>query len=329
MCVSASGETGPRPGGAMVRVTEIRVSALLCWVAGAMVAMAFGTCPVQAQGFDASIVGTVKDASGAVLTAAAITVKHTETGLTRNVLTDPLGNYSVSSLPVGEYEITAMKEGFKVEVHRGIHLVVAQEAVVNLTLQVGNVEQRVNVTEEAPLVNTTLSSTSGLINEQQVKDLPLNGRSFDQLITLNVGTSNKSGNTLNNSSWNGFSVAGKRPETNRFLLNGVDWIGGNATAQYITPYGVSGQLLGVEAVREFNLISNTYGAEYGKRAGGTVNIVTNSGTNQLHGDAFEYLRNSAFDARNFFDATTGTPPFKRHQFGGALGGPLKKDKCSC
>src|SRR5258708_27407143 len=124
---------------------------------------------------------------------------------------------------------------------------------------------------------------------------------------------------------NGFSVAGKRPETNRFLINGIDWIGGNATAQYITPYGASGQLLGVEAVREFNLVANTYGAEYGKRAGGTVNIVTASGTNQLHGDVFEYLRNSALEARNFFDNTIGTPPFKRNQFGGMLGGPIKKD----
>jgi len=279
-----------------------------------------------AQGSTASIAGTVRDASGAVLPGAAVTVKHLETGLTRSAVTDSNGSFNVPSLPVGAYEVTGEHPGFKVEVLRGVELVVGQEAALSLTLQVGGVEQRVNVTEEAPLVNTTLSSTSGLINEQQVKDLPLNGRSFDQLITLNVGTSNNSSNTLNNASWNGFSVAGKRPETNRFLINGVDWIGGNATAQYITPYGVSGQLLGVEAVREFNLVSNTYGAEYGKRAGGTVNIVTASGTNQLHGDVFEYLRNSALDARNFFDATIGTPPFKRHQFGGALGGPIKKDK---
>ena len=281
---------------------------------------------VFGQGSTASITGTAKDISGAVLPETAITVRHTETGLTRTVQTDSRGGYSVPLLPVGQYEVTAERMGFRREVRRGIDLVVGQEAVVDLTLQVGSIEQQVTVTADAPLVNTTLASTSGLINEQQVKDLPLNGRSFDQLITLNVGTSNNSSNTLNNSSWNGFSVAGKRPETNRFLLNGVDWIGGNSTAQYITPYGVSGQLLGVEAVREFNLISNTYGAEYGKRAGGTVNIVTASGANQLHGDAFEYLRNSALDARNFFDQTIGTPPFKRHQFGGALGGPLKKDK---
>jgi hypothetical protein len=291
-----------------------------------IVLAALATGLVLGQGSTGDIVGTVKDASGAVLPGTAITIKHLETGLTRAAQSDGSGNFTVPSLPVGEYEVTAEKMGFRREVRRGISLAVAQDAQVNLILQVGSIDQQVTVTEEAPLVNTTLASTSGLVTESQVKDLPLNGRSFDQLITLNVGTSNNSGNTLNNASWNGFSVAGKRPETNRFLINGVDWIGGNATAQYITPYGVSGQLLGVEAVREFNLVANTYGAEYGKRAGGTVNIVTASGTNQLHGDVFEYLRNSAFDARNFFDATIGTPPFKRHQFGGMLGGPIKKDK---
>ena len=264
--------------------------------------------------------------SGAALPMAAVTIKHLETGLTRSVEADSNGNYSVASLPVGAYEITGEKMGFQREVRRGVELSVGQEAAIDLVMRVGSIDQQVTVTEDAPLVNTTLSSTSGLIDESQVKDLPLNGRSFDQLITLNVGTSNNSSNTLNNSSWNGFSVAGKRPETNRFLIDGIDWIGGNGTGQYITPYGVSGQLLGVEAVREFNLVSNTYGAEYGKRAGGTVNIVIASGTNQWHGDLFEYLRNSDFDARNFFDQTVGTPPFKRNQFGGTFGGPIKKDK---
>src|SRR6266853_2086849 len=288
--------------------------------------IALGNGLISAQSFTATITGTVRDASGAAVPESALTLRHVDTGQTRTVQSDTRGAYSVPSLPVGEYEVTAERMGFRREVRRGINLAVAQEAVVDLTLQVGSIDQEVTVTGEAPLVNTTLASTSGLITESQVKDLPLNGRSFDQLITLNVGTTNNSSNTLNNASWNGFSVAGKRPETNRFLINGIDWIGGNATAQYITPYGASGQLLGVEAVREFNLIANTYGAEYGKRAGGTVNIVTASGTNQLHGDAFEYLRNSAFDARNFFDSTIGTPPFKRHQFGGMLGGPIKKDK---
>jgi hypothetical protein len=279
-----------------------------------------------AQGFTATITGIVKDESGAVLQGAVITAKHTETGLTRTAVSDASGGYNIPSLPVGAYEISAQEPGFKVELLRGIELVVGQEAVVNVTLQVGNVEQRVTVTGEAPLVNTTLASTSGLITEQQVKDMPLNGRSFDQLLTLNVGISNATSNTLNSGAWNMFSVAGKRPETNRFIINGIDWIGGAATGQFITPYGASGKLLGVESMREFNVLTDTYGAEYGKRAGGQISVVTNSGTNQVHGDVFEYLRNSALDARDFFDQTIGTPPFKRNQFGGALGGPLWKDK---
>src|SRR5712692_1038961 len=299
------------------------------WVAivvGLIGLIALGDCPVRAQGFAAAITGTVKDTSGAAVPGAMVTVKHLETGLTRTVEVEATGNYSVSSLPVGEYELTAEKMGFQREVRRGIKLVVAQEAVVDLTLQVGSMVQQVTVTEDAPLVNTTPTSTSGVINEEQIKELPLNGRSFDQLLTLNVGMANNTSNMLNNSAWTSFSVAGKRPETNRFLINGVDYIGSNASGLFITPSGASGMLLGVEAVREYNVLPNSYGAEYGKRAGGQISIVTSSGTNQLHGDIFEYLRNSAFDARNFFDATTTTPPFKRNQFGASLGGPLKKDK---
>src|SRR2546426_4022747 len=179
------------------------------------------------------------------------------------------------------------------------------------------------VTDEAPSVNTTLSSTSGFISEPQIKYLPLNGRSFDQLLTLNVGTVDNRSNISNNG-WTAFSVAGKRPETNRFLMNGVDYIGSNGAGSYITPSGSSGQLLGVEAVREYNVVQHTYGAEYGKRAGAQVTVVSSSGTNQWHGDVFEYIRNSALDARNFFEVQKG--PFKRNQFGGAMGGPLKKDK---
>jgi len=252
-----------------------------------------------------------------------VSVRHLETGLTRAVEADAGGNYAIASLPVGEYELTAEKMGFQRELRRGITLVVAQEAVVNLTLQVGSIVQQVTVTEAAPLVNTTTTSTSGVISEQQIKELPLNGRSFDQLLTLNTGTVDNRSN-INNGAWTSFSVVGKRPETNRFILNGVDYIGANATGQFITPSGSSGQLLGVDAVREYNVIQHTYGAEYGKRAGAQVVVVSSSGTNQLHGAVFEYLRNGALDAKNFFETAKG--PFKRNQFGGELGGPLKKDK---
>ena len=291
-------------------------------VAGMIGLVALGNGLVFAQ--SAALTGTVKDMSGAALPGAAVTVKHIDTGLTRTAQADASGSYNVASLPVGQYEVTAEKMGFRREVRQGINLVVAQQAVVDMTLQVGSIEQQVTVTGEAPLVNTTLSSTSGLVTEQQIKDLPLNGRSFDNLLAANVGVVNNTQNIGQGNGFTGFSVAGKRQETNRFMINGVDWIGGNATGQYITPSGASSQLLGLEAVREYNVLEHTYGAEYGKRAGGQISIVTSSGTNQVHGDLFEYLRNSALDTRNFFEAEVG--PFKRNQFGGMLGGPLKKDK---
>src|SRR5207244_12597426 len=123
-----------------------------------------------------------------------------------------------------------------------------------------------------------------------------------------------------------FSVGGKRTETNRFTMNGVDYVGDNATGQYIAPQGASQQLLGVDAVREYNVLGETYGAEYGKRSGGQITVVTTSGTNRWRGSVFEYLRNSKFDSRPFFASSEGAPPFKRNQFGGSLGGPLRRDK---
>src|SRR5216117_2480604 len=310
----------------MVMRPGVSVYVLGRFVAAIVALIAFGTCLSFAQTSTATILGTVKDTSGALIPGVSITVKHTESGLTRNVVSSEQGAYTAPLLPVGAYEVTTMMPGFKQVVRSGINLVVGQEAVVDLTLEVGAPVEQVTVNEEAPLVNTTTASTSGVITEQQVKELPLNGRSFDNLILLNAGVSNATSNTLDGGAWNMFSVAGKRPETNRYTINGVDWVGGSATGQFITPNGASRQLLGVEAVREFNVLTDTYSAEYGKRAGGQINIVTSSGSNQLHGSAFEYLRNSALDARNFFDQTTGAPPFKRNQFGGSLGGPLKKDK---
>src|SRR5436190_19749993 len=237
------------------------------------VLVALGTCLTFAQTSTATILGTVKDTSGALIPGVGITVKHTESRLTRTVVSGERGGYSVPLLPVGPYELTTTMPGFKQVIRSGVNLVVGQEAVVDLTLEVGANAEQVTVTEEAPLVNTTTSSTSGVITEQQVKELPLNGRSFDQLITLNVGVSNATSNTLDSGAWNMFSVAGQRPETNRVVINGIDWVGGSATGQCISPEGASRQWLGVEAVREFNVLTDTYGAEYGKRAGGQINIV--------------------------------------------------------
>src|SRR2546429_4434223 len=275
--------------------------------------IALGICAIFAQTSTATISGVVRDTSGALVPGVTINVKHIDSGLTRTVITTETGNYAVPSLPVGPYEISTTMPGFKQEVRRGINLAVGQQAVIDLTLEVGANAEQVTVSEEAPLVNTTLASTSGLITEAQVKDLPLNGRSFDNLLILNVNTTNPSSN-VNNGAWTSFSVAGKRMETNRYLLNGLDWIGQNGTGQFITPLGTSRQLLGVDAVREFNVLPHSYGAEYGKRAGGQISVVTTSGTNQLRGSVFEYLRNGALDARNFFDQCSSSPPFKRNQF---------------
>ncbi|MEP6961171.1 MAG: carboxypeptidase-like regulatory domain-containing protein [Acidobacteriota bacterium] len=272
-----------------------------------------------------SISGRVEDPTGAAVSGATVTVKVVETGATRTANTDAGGNYRVPGLPVGPQEVRAEKAGFKTTVRSGINLAVAQEAVVNLELQLGAVTDSITVTGEGPVVNVTTSQVFGLVNERQIKDLPLNGRSFDNLITLNPSALNYVLKSANTSTSNGstFVVAGRRPLENIFLLNGIEYTGSSQLA--VTPGGVSGQLLGIDAVREFNVLTDNYSAEYGKRGGAQVNVVTQSGTNAVHGSLFEYIRNNKLDARNFFDQGS-TPPFRRNQFGAALGGPIKKNK---
>jgi hypothetical protein len=273
-----------------------------------------------------SISGKVEDASGAAISGATVTVRSVETGAVRKTASGDDGSFNIVALPLGAQEVRVEKKGFKPALRSGIDLQVGQQAVVNFKLDVGEFVQEVSVIEEAPVVNTTTASVSGVVTENQVKDLPLNGRSFDNLITLNPGTVNysamKSANT-STSNGNTFSVEGRRTSENIILLNGIEYTGSSQLA--ITPGGVSGELLGIDAVREFNLLTDTYGAEYGKRAGGQVVVVTQSGTNSLHGTLFEFLRNSDLDARNFFDQASA-PPFRRNQFGAAAGAPLKKNK---
>ena len=280
----------------------------------------------------ASVSGRVEDASGAAVGGATVAIRSVETGATRTTTTDETGNYRILSLPIGQQEIRAEKPGFNSAVRTGVNLSVAQEAVVNIRLEVGNVTQEVTVAEETALIDVTTASISGLVGERQIKELPLNGRSFDNLITLNPGAINytyKSPGTVT-SQGNTFSVAGRRPLENIVLWNGVEYTGSSQLA--ITPGGVSGYLLGIDAVREFNVMSGTYSAEYGKRAGAQVTAVTQSGTNQFHGSVFEFLRNSALDARTIFDLGASpdvkgrAAPFRRNQFGGSIGGPIKQDR---
>ena len=220
------------------------------------------------------------------------------------------------------------KPGFTEEVRTGIQLAVGQSATVDLALKVGESSQEVTVTADAAIVSVSTSGVSGLVGEQQVKDLPLNGRSFDELLTLNPGVVNftweKTGGigVSNSTNGNNFAVSGNRPQQNLFLLNGVEFTG--AAENNMQPGGTSQQLLGVDAVREFNVLTDSYSAEYGKRPAGQVLIVTQSGTNQLHGSLFEFLRNNAMDARNFFDLGSA-PGFERNQFGASIGGPVRKN----
>ena len=256
----------------------------------------------------------------------AVTVRNLETGATRAVVSDDSGDFRALSLPIGPYQVRAEKPGFKTQIRKGVNLAVGQEAVVNLRLEIGDLSQEVNVSEESSVVNTTTSSVAGLVGEREVKDLPLNGRSFDNLMTLNPGVINYGLKSANTSTSNGntFSAAGRRPADNLVLLNGIEYTGSSQLA--ITPGGVSGYLLGIDAVREFNVQTDTYGAAYGKRAGAQVSVVTQSGTNLPHGSLFEFLRNSAVDSRSLFAQTSFVPPFRQNQFGGALGGPLKKNR---
>jgi len=277
----------------------------------------------------ASISGTVTDSSGAAVAGATVTVQDVNTSFTRSTSTDAAGRYEVLALPVGEYEVRAEKPGFEKEVRRGVRLAVNQAATADLQLQVGEVSQQVTVNADAPPVSTTTGDISGLVGEQQVKYLPLNGRSYDLLMPLNPGvvnfTSQKTGGVgvSNSTVGNNFSVSGNRPQQNLYLLNGVEFTG--AAENNMQPGGTSQELLGVDAVRQFNVLRDSYDAEYGKRPGAQVLIVTQSGTNRLHGSIYEFLRNSALDSPNFFDKGSA-PPFQRNQFGGSLGGPIQKNK---
>ncbi len=273
--------------------------------------------------------GRVTDPSGAVVPGATVTAANTETRAIRETVSDNQGRYQMPLLPAGTYEIDASKTGFRDAVRRGVQLLVNQSAAVDLTLQVGEASQQVAVTADAPLVSTGTSDVSGVINQLQVRDLPLNGRSYDQLLTLNPGvvnfTSQKIGGigVSNSTNGNNFAVDGNRPQQNLFLLNGIEFTG--AAENNMQPGGTSQQLLGVDSLLEFNVLRDSYGAEYGKRPGAQVLIVTQSGTNDFHGSLYEYLRNSAFDARNFFDPAS-VPGFQRNQYGVALGGPIRKNK---
>src|SRR5262245_35082348 len=280
---------------------------------------------LAAQTVGGSLQGFITDASGAALPRAQVLILNIGTGATRELTTDDGGRYRVPILPPGNYEIHVTAGGFQTAVRRGIRLDIGRTIDVDLSLAVGAVEATVDVTAEAPRINLATGSVSGLVDDQQIRDLPLNGRSFQQLALLQPGVTSAlaAGNDVVGGRAPKISINGARPEQNSFLLDGTDI----NNVYNKTPGSVAGVLLGVEAVLEFQVLTNAYSAEFGKSAGGIINAVTRSGANDVHGSLFEFRRDSAMDAKNYFDPKDKPiPPFTRNQFGGVLGGPLQRDK---
>ena len=299
-----------------------RKAACLLALAGLSVALGLAQLPT------ATILGTVRDSTGAVVPGVTVTVRNTGTGATRTATTGANGAYRLVALPVGAYEVRAEQPGFQAEVRSGLTLAVDQEAVVNFALQVGQVEQTVEVTAEAPVVNTTSGSLGDLMNEQQVSDLPVNGRNYINLTLLQPGVQeNRGGRGSTGAPGTWISVNGAPIRSNNFLLDGAPVVSDTGG----TTGGATGATLGIEGIREWKIVTNQYSAEYGMRMGSQMTMVTKGGTNDFHGTVFEYLRNSELDARNFFDYSTPENPrrlpnFVRNQFGASFGGPILRDQ---
>lgn len=299
---------------------KVLASAFIC----SLVVTSLLSVASSAQSVSATISGTVTDETGAVLPGVEVSFTNLDRGTTRTTVSDDEGRYAAPELQLGNYQIEAALSGFQTAVRSGISLTVGRHAVVELVLIIGAIQERVVVTGEAPAVDTTTSTISGLVDERQMRDLPLNGRSFSDLMTLQMGVSHLSIGTKNAASGWGekISISGARPSSNSFLLDGNF---ANDTMSN-TPAGASGFFLGVETLKEFSVLTNTYSSEYGGSMGGIVNAVTKSGTNELHGSLFFFHRNDNMDARNFFDPGDSPPEFRRHQFGATAGGPIVPNK---
>ncbi len=279
---------------------------------------------MAAQVTTATISGTVRDSSGAVVPGAVVTLKNVETGVARKVTVDAAGHYNAPQLGLGNYEAAAEAAGFQTLVRSGIELTLGREATVDFSLQVGGVAEQVTVTGDAPLIETTNATVSNLVTEKEMRELPLNGRSFTDLTAIQPGVVTDLGIPPGVFQGGGRVVMnGARPQQGLYLLDGTDIV---SPYSNVAPVSVMNQTLGVDAIREFTVLQNNYGAQYGRAMGGVVNAVTRSGTNGFHGALFEFLRNDKLDAKNFFDVPNKPiPPFRRNQFGGTTGGPVVKD----
>src|SRR3989454_3418764 len=285
----------------------------------------------RAQATTGTISGTVTDESKAVLPGVTVLVKNSETGATRTLVTDERGGFRALNLTPGIYSVTAELTGFTSARRENLTLEIGRDVAADLALKVGALSEQVTV--QGAATNVELSSTvaGGVVSATQIAELPLNGRSFMQLATLQPGVTVSRATARDFTGGFGntqVSIGGARPEMTGYLLEGTNI----ADVSDKAPSSMAGVLLGVDAVKEFSVQTHDYSAEFGRAAGGVISAVTKSGTNGLHGTLFEFLRNSKFDAPNYFDPVdpaTGrqtVPPFTRNQFGGTAGGPILKNK---
>jgi outer membrane receptor protein involved in Fe transport len=275
---------------------------------------------VAAQQITGSIRGTVSDPSGAVVQAAAVTAKQIETGLTRLAVTDKQGEYVLVELPIGHYQLEVQAKGFETYLQEGISLDVNQNAAVSVHLELGSATQRVEVSANATQVQTTVSSLGQTVMEREILDLPLDGRNFSQLgllqpgvVPLTPGLLEAGGPARQNQA---YAVDGQRPESNNFLIDGADNVSSVDGGFVLKPP--------IDAIAEFKILTHNADAEFGRNTGSTTNIVTRSGSNSFHGALWEFFRNDAMDASDYF--TQSVQPLKQNQFGATFGGPIIKDK---
>ena len=283
-------------------------------MAFALLLTGFGGLSVFGQTTTGRITGTVGDVTGAVIPGVEVTVRNPDTGLSRTVITNETGTYQVPLLPPGMYEVDALLPGFRREVRSGLTLQVEAVVRVDFILQVGQVTEVVEVTAEAPLVESDTAVLGQVVDSRKISDIPLNQRHFMSLTHLTTGVlPDVQGGDRQSPS---FYANGVNRRNNDFLLDGVDNNDTGNTQLVIIP--------SIDAIQEFKLSTSTYGAELGRASGGVLNVVTKSGGNEFHLVLFEFLRNDIFDARNFF--ASEKKPYKRNQFGTVVSGPIIKDK---
>src|SRR6266511_2752474 len=270
---------------------------------------------VSAQSFKATVIGTVLDSSGAVVPGATVSIVQEGTGLAAGTTTSSEGTFALPQLPPGRYELTIELAGFRKFVQRGLVLETDQTRRVEAGLELGSIAEAVTVEAKAAVINTDTSNKGEVITPRQLADLPLNGRNYSELALLVPGIYRR---PTDDDQGEGLATSGTRTDASNFILDGViNRSDRNASA------GVNA---GVDAIREFNVQTSTYSAEYGRTAGAQINVVSKSGTNKVDGSVFEYLRNDAFDANNFFTQPGDDKSLSRHQAGGTIGGPLHRDR---